>query len=315
MVVTDPLTVANNLHSVYESRLDDQLQYMMPPHRDKSPAADNIRSRILKYELALLIDHYLLPGGRDPYKVRRHFADAMGDNVRDCIESFDTQRDVRNARVDGAADQLVKHLESPSWALLAGLHTYSDDDTIAWLDFAGKCMERLGSSERGTKFLGDLYTKPPRWLAATGIKGAPLPPEGASEEDAESLTFIARKAAAGVSSFWVEVFPAAVALGKTSVAKALDEIDKVYRKVVHTRTGFRYLVTTHREELDVWFEQWITKKAVDKTGLHKEMSGLKDWMEEGEARWPKETEGARTARTLSNIARAAQVFNLALKLR
>ena len=91
-------------------------------------------------------------------------------------------------------------------------------------------------------------------------------------------------------------------------------MDKVYRRIKHTHISFWHRWTARTEEFEFLWEEWSTKKRVDKHGLHREMSGLEEWIEEGEAKWPKESQGARTARTLININRVVQVINLALKL-
>jgi hypothetical protein len=331
VAVIDPLTKAVKLQSAFEKALDERLQYMMPPddpdeksqpadEKSKKEAekrkkqADTIRSRVLKYELATLINSYLLPHGSDPYNIRKEFADKMGDVVRKCIEEFETTRDSLEAQAEGAADQLIAHQKSPQWNLLMSLHTYSNEDAAAFVEYAGPCLSGLGSSEKGRAWLADVYKKPPKWMAAAGITGAPLPPEGEAEEGAESLTFIAKKAAAGISEVWVEVIPAAITLGKTSVAEALDRIDRVYRRVKHTQLYFKHVVRPHSESWGLSFRQWFTKRHVDNSELHKEISGLKEWIEEGEPKWPKETEGARAARAVTNILRAVQLLNLALKL-
>ena len=221
LVVTDPLTIAKALHDDYAQALDDQLKYTMPPRKDKTEA-DKIRSRVAKYHLALLMNHYLLPGGKDPYNVRKELADRMGDNLRDYIDIFESKTKSLADQVDATAGRLIEYLQSPAWNLLAQLHTYCKEDKADWLEYAGHCFEWLGNSELGRTFLGKLHTKPPGWLAATGITGAPLPPEGAASAEEEELTFIAKKAASGISVFWAEVLPTAVALEKMAVTDALS---------------------------------------------------------------------------------------------
>ena len=315
LLVIDPLTIATKLHSDYVEALYNQLSYTMPPDKTKTKEANKIRSRVLKYELAQLMNHYLLPDGRDPFHVRKELADMSGDSMRRYIQDFEATKKSLDDQVDGTAARLIDYLQSPHWLLLEGLHTYCKEDTAAWLEFIGPCIEGLASSERGMKFAGELYSRPRSWMAAAGITGAPLAPEGETMEHAETLTFIARKAAAGISAVWAEVLPAAIALGKTSVADALDRMDKVYRTILHRHVSFRYLLTPYREEVQWSVQQWLTRKPVDMSHVHKEISGFKDWTEEGKPMWPEESAGARSARTIQNILRAVQLLNLALKLK
>ena len=290
--VTDPATIALNLHEAYERACNQVIFFTMEYQEQPADQRQRVRDRHKCILLAKLLksvfdnDPSDKLGLENELRSGRGFVGRFIDDYEKTVENLIKERDT-------TGEALCFFLNGKLLDLIEQSYRFVEQEEYHhWLEIFSGCMERLSECPMGKARLGKLAEAPNHalreYILRTSVSG--------------DLQFaVSRKCNAAIVNLWRELAPAFIIKNKPDVAKRLtDALGNIARVVI---LEVRVKPVTFAYKKSNGKPRTVTK-SVTEVVMTEDVSGtLSRWAKEG-----------KPGKSLERLAMGIEVINLMLAI-